>query len=415
MKKKHSIVLLVFAVIAVGAIVAMRSFAGNGKGAAAPAGAPSGGRQGGGPVAVETEAVSVRPMVDIREFSGTVKASYTYVISAKVAGRLLRIDKRIGDAVSANEVIGRIDDTEYRNAYDEAQTQVRVSRASLEEASAQFSHTEREYERARGLVEKGIASKAELDALQTQVETQKSRVELAKAQLEQRQVILNQAKTNFDYTQVRALQGGLVAQRHVDGGTLMAVGGQIITVVGLDTVFVELAVTEKDYQSLKLGKTATVTTDAIPDKSFEGVVYRMAPFFQSASRTAAVEIALRNSSRLLKPGMFARINITLNSDGKARVVPSSALVEKDGKFSVFVVGDSSKVKHVPVQVGITDGKYAQILSPADLDGQIVTLGQHLLKDGSTVIVPAGKQASDGEPTEQLASGPKVEAGMKSAN
>jgi len=409
MKKKHSIVLTVFAVVAVGAIVAMRSFAGNGKGAAAPAGAPSGGGRAGGPVAVETAEVAVRPMVDIREFTGTVKASYTYVVSAKVAGRLLNINKRIGDAVNANEIIGRIDDTEYRNAYDEAQTQVRVNRASLEEATAQLSHTEREYERARGLVDKGIASKAELDALQTQVETQKSRVELAKAQLEQRQVILNQAKTNFDYTQVRASQAGFVAQRHVDGGTLLAVGGQIITVVGLDTVFVELAVTERDYQNLKPGKTATVTTDAIPDKSFEAVVYRMAPFFQSASRTAAVEIALRNNSRLLKPGMFARINITLNSDGNARVVPSAALVEKDGKFSLFVVGDSSRVKHVPVQVGINDGKYAQILSPADLDGQIVTLGQHLLKDGSTITVPHGKQASEGEPREQLASKPDANA------
>jgi len=415
MKKKHSVVLLVFAVIAVGAIGAMRLSAGGGgaKGAGAPAGGPGGGGGRGGPVAVETAEVSVRPMVDIREFAGTVKASYTYVISAKVGGRLLSINKRIGDAVSANEIIGRIDDTEFRNAYDEAQTQVRVSRASVEEAAAQLSHTEREYERARGLVEKGIASRAELDALQTQVETQKSRHELAKAQLEQRQVVLNQAKTNFDYTQVRALQGGFVAQRHVDGGTLMSVGSPVITVVGLDTVFVELAVTEKDYQSLKPGKTAAVTTDAIPDKTFEGVVYRMAPFFQSASRTAAVEIALRNDSRLLKPGMFARINITLSSDGKARVVPSSALVEKDGKYSLFVVGDSSKVAHVPVQVGINDGKYAQILSPADLDGQVVTLGQHLLKDGSTITVPAGKQAADGEPAEQLASGPEV--GVKSAN
>jgi len=92
MKKKHSVVLLVFAVVAIGAIVAMRAFAGN-KGAAAPAG-PAGGGGRGGPVAVETEAVSVRPMVDIREFSGTVKASYTYVISAKVGGRLLSINKR---------------------------------------------------------------------------------------------------------------------------------------------------------------------------------------------------------------------------------------------------------------------------------------------------------------------------------
>jgi RND family efflux transporter MFP subunit len=338
-------------------------------------------------VAVETADVSSRRMVDAREFTGTVKAAYTYVVSAKVGGRLLSINKRIGDAVAANESIGRIDDTEFRNALDEAQTQVRVTRASLEEAKTQLLHTERELERTKGLVGKGIASQSELDAQETQAETQKSRLELARAQLEQRQVVLSQAKTNFEYTQIRALQGGFIAVRHVDGGTLLSVGSPIITIVGLDTVFVELAVTEKDYQSIKQGKSASVATDAIPGQTFEGVVYRMAPFFQSASRTATVEIALKNTARQLKPGMFARINIKLNEDGAARVVPSHALVEKDGQFSLFMLGDSATVKSVPVQVGINDGVFAQIISPANLDGKVVTLGQHLLKTGSKVIVP----------------------------
>ncbi len=353
----------------------------------------SGGAGGGmrqqGPVPVETAEVATRQMVDVREFAGTVKAAYTYVISAKVGGRLLSLNKRIGDVVAANESIGRIDDTEFRNTLDEAQTQVRVSRASLEEAKAQLTYTERELERTKGLVSKGIASQSELDAQETQMETQRSRHELAKAQLEQRQVVLSQAKTNFEYTQIRALQGGFVAVRHVDGGTLLSVGSPIVTVVGLDTVFVELAVTEKDYQSIKPGKTASVSTDAIPGQTFEGVVYRMAPYFQSASRTATVEVALKNNARLLKPGMFARINIKLNEDGAARVVPSQALIEKDGKYSLFVIGDSATVKNIPVQVGINDGTFAQILSPSNLDGKVVTLGQHLLKSGSKVIIPNG--------------------------
>ncbi|MDR2728502.1 MAG: efflux RND transporter periplasmic adaptor subunit [Chitinispirillales bacterium] len=390
MKKKHKIRLTIMAVVAVAAIATMRMLsASDSKGAAAPGG-PGGGR-GGAPVPVEVAEMSVRPMVDIREFAGTVKASYNYVVSAKVGGRLVSINKRIGDAVKANEVIGRIDDTQYRNARDEAQSQVRVSRASLEEAKAQLAHTERELERARGLLEKGIASRAEFDALTTQYETQKSRHELAKAQLEQRQVALSQANTNFEYTQVRAAEGGFIAQRHVDGGTLLSVGGPIVTIVGLDTVFVELAVSERDYQSIKQGKTASVTTDAIPGKTFEAVVYRVAPFFQEASRTAVAEIALRNDSRLLKPGMFARINIKLNEDAAARVVPAAAIVEKEGKYSVFTVTDSATVVQVPVRVGISDGSYAQILEPNDLQGRVVTLGQHLLRNGSKIVIPADKK------------------------
>jgi RND family efflux transporter MFP subunit len=387
MKKKHGVVLATFALLAIGGLAALRFMGGEEAPAPASGGGGRGGMAVGGPVPVEVGEVSVRPMVDIRDFTGTVRASYTYVISAKVGGRLMSLNKRIGDQVKANELVGRIDDVEFKNSLDEAQTQVRVNRAALDEVTAQLAHNERELERTRGLVEKGITSQAELDALKTQVETQKSRLNFAKAQLEQRQVLLNQAQTRFEYTQVRASQAGFVAQRHVDGGTLMSVGSPILTIVGLDTVFVELAVSEKDYQNLAPGKKATVTTDAIPGKSFEGTVFRMAPFFQAASRTAAVEIALRNEAQVLKPGMFARINIKLSEENAARVVPAAALVEREGRFSVFVVNDTSTVTSVPVQVGINDGQYAQILSPADLNGPIVTLGQHLLRNGSRVSVP----------------------------
>jgi len=382
LKKKHSVVIIVFAVVAVIAIVTARILS-TSQGAK---GASSQGAGRGAPVAVETAKMSTRSMTDIREFSGAVKASYTYVVSAKVPGRLLNIYKRIGDEVKSNEIIAKIDDTEYRNALDEAQTQVRVSKASLDESKAQLNHTERELERARGLLEKGIVSKAEFDGLSTQFETQKSRSELAEAQLEQRQVVLSQARTNFEYTQVRAAKAGFVAQRHIDGGTLLSTGSAVVTIVGIDTVFVELAVTEKDYRSINQGKKAAVTTSAVPGKSFEGEVFRVAPFFQSASRTAAVEIALKNDSHLLMPGMSARINIVLESDENAKVVPSAALVEKDGVNAIFVVDDSLTAKFIPVTVGINDGKYAQILSPTDIEGQIVTLGQHLLRDGSKVII-----------------------------
>jgi membrane fusion protein (multidrug efflux system) len=90
---------------------------------------------------------------------------------------------------------------------------------------------------------------------------------------------------------------------------------------------------------------------------------------------------------MLKPGMFARINITLSEEDAARAVPAAALIERDGRYSVFVVDESATVKRVPVEVGIKDGGYAQILSPEELGGAVVTLGQHLLRDGARVVVP----------------------------
>ncbi|MFP4012464.1 MAG: efflux RND transporter periplasmic adaptor subunit [Chitinispirillaceae bacterium] len=347
-----------------------------------------------GPVAVEVAQPSVRSISDVREFAGTVNASYKYVVSAKVGGRLISLNKRIGDDVRGKEIIGRIDDTEYRHALQEAQAQVRVSSASVAEAQAQVSFTERELERVRGLLEKGISSQVEFESFQTQLQTQKSRLELAKAQLDQREALVAQAKTRLGYTYIRASKPGFIAVRHVDGGAQLSVGGPVVTVVGIDTVYVELAVTEREYQRLSPGKKATVTVKALPGKSFEGRVHRVAPFFQEGSRTAAVEVALKNDSLLLKPGMFAKLEIVLEREDSAVVVPSSAVVDREGKFFVFTVGDSAKVSQIPVSVGIDDGTFAQITSPETISGPVVTLGQHLLRDGGKVIVgrsPAGKK------------------------
>jgi RND family efflux transporter MFP subunit len=345
LKKKHKLFIVVFAIIAITAIASARFLIASQGNQASPGGA---GRDR--IIAVETQAISQREMVDIREFTGTVKAAYTYVVSAKVPGRLMSINKRIGDRVRTNEVIGRIDDTEYQNALEEAQTQVSVSMATVSESRTQLTHTQTELRRAQDLFEKGIVSKAEFDALNTQYETQKSRLELARAMLRQREIALSQAQTNYDHTYIRAAKNGFIAQRHVDGGTLLGMGAAVVTVVGIDTVFVELAVSERDYRSITKGKRAVVSTDAIPDKTFEGAVYRVAPFFQAASRTPAVEIALDNRSHLLMPGMFSRIRIVVGEDENANVVPTAALVDRNGVSAVYVVDDSLRVRLTPVSI-----------------------------------------------------------------
>ena len=158
---KHVKVLVVVAVLIVVAVL-LKTLSSHGKTAG---GGQAFGRGMGsrGPVPVQIAQVTTGPIQLRRELTGTVKASYTYVVAAKVSGRLVSLSKRIGDKVATNEIVGRIDDTEYRQAYEEAQAQVKVSRASVAEAQAQLTYTKKELQREKDLVEKGIASQAELD------------------------------------------------------------------------------------------------------------------------------------------------------------------------------------------------------------------------------------------------------------
>jgi RND family efflux transporter MFP subunit len=336
-----------------------------------------------GPIAVKTAEVVYGPIMHQSEFTGTVKASSTYVVAAKVSGRLVHVSKRIGDRVRRGELIGRIDDTEYRQALDEADALAQVSRASVADAKAQMDHSKRELQRIMDLVEKGISSQAELDAVQTNQQSQLSRLELARAQLAQREAARAQAKTRMEYTALRAAQPGYVAIRHTDGGTLLSVNSPVLTIVGIDTVYVEFAVSERDYPRIIIGQNAKIRVESLPGKDFTGTITHRAPMFQTATRTAMVEVAIVNDSLLLKPGMFARIAVLLAKKESAQIVPSASIVNRDGAGVVFMVDSSNTARMIQVAPGIIDGERAEIESPV-LRGRIVTIGQHLLTDGAAV-------------------------------
>lgn len=396
MKKKISVVLIILG-IALAVLIVIRVI----QAASKP---ESGGQQRGGagnqqrsqgPVVVQVAPVTIGPIQEVREFTGSIRPSYSYVLSAKVGGRLVKLTKRIGDYVKTGESVGTIDDTEYRSAQSEAQALVRVGEASILEAQVQVKHLQREHDRVAGLLDKGIATQAEFDALATQLEAARSKLLLAEAQLAQRQAAAAQAQTRVDYTVLRTFQPGFVAARHTDGGALLSVGSQILTIVGIDTVYVEIAVTERDYANLALGQKAIVQVEGIPSNHFNGFVSRIAPQFQTSSRTAIAEIMVVNDSLLLRPGMFARLQIALAHSDTAHLVPTAALFNRDGTFYLYRLTDSSTVQRLSVAAGISSGELTQIVSPAGLTGMVVTLGQHLLADGTRVMTER-QEASAGK-------------------
>lgn len=177
----------------------------------------------------------------------------------------------------------------------------------------------------------------------------------------------------------------MVAERHTDGGALLSINSPVLTVVGIDTVYVEIGITERDYMRIRKGQTAQVVVDAIPQRSFKGTITQTSPLFQSATRTAMAEVAVVNDSLLLKPGMFARIFVTVEKHDSTQILPTQSVVSRNGKKFIFVVDKNNTAVMLPVSTGITNSDMTEILSPV-IDKKIVTIGQHLLVDGSSVIV-----------------------------
>lgn len=338
-------------------------------------------------VAVDVDSVRFGLISERRQLTGTVYPKYQYVLAPKVAGRMIIIYKRIGDWVKSGELVARIDDAEYEQGVIEAEANLKIAEASLTESLAQFELARQERERVEMLQAKGIASPSELDAAVSNYSAQESRYQLAQAQVEQRQAALKSARIRLGYTRLTASKPGFVGERFVDEGALMAPNTAVVSIIGIDSVIVRTTIIERDYGFIKNDQAAEVVVDAFPGRSFTGRVSRIAPMLQEASRVAQMEVEVANDSLSLKPGMFARVQVVTAEKDSAQQVPTRAIVNREGESGVFVISSTERIVHfLPVKTGIVSADYTEILSPA-LQGLVVTLGQHLLNEGSPVILP----------------------------
>jgi len=346
----------------------------------------------GGRVAVEAAAVTRGAVADVRQFTGTLEASDAFTVAPKTGGQIERVHVDIGDRVGRGQVVVELDDDEARQAVAEARAQLAVARAEVEQAQADARLAERELERTRTLAQRDLASQSELDTTRAKAEAQRAAVSVARARVTQQEAALARARVQLGYTDVRADWPGddkarVVGQRMVNAGDTVAANTPMLTVLRIDPLTAVAFAPESAYALLSKGQDAKITANALPGRTFEGHIARVAPRFASDSRQARFEVTLANTDRALKPGMFVTVRVQVDRAEHATLVPREAIVRRDEGPGVYRVVDGSPptVKFVPVQLGIDGGKRVQVLEP-QLSGRVVTLGQQMLEDGAPVVV-----------------------------
>ena len=360
-------------------------------GLSSPEGGPGGSRRTNAAVAVELAPVEQADISEIGNYTGSLFPYTEFVLAPKVAGRLEKILMHIGDVVHDGDLVAVLDDEEYQQEVSQARAELEVTRANLQEVRSTLENARREFRRTEELRKKKIASESQLDAAQSQYATQQAKMKVAQAQVSQKEAALNIANLRLLYTRVRVPDNGgterVVGERFVDEGTLLASNTPIVSILDIGKLVAVIHVIEKDYFKLKPGQKAMITTDALPGKTFSGQVVRIAPMLKEKSREARVEAEIENPGMTLKPGMFIRLQILYAVHAAATVVPTAALVKRDGVQGLFQADAASgKARFVPVTVGITQGARAEVLAPT-LKGEVVTLGNHLLEEGTPVLLP----------------------------
>ena len=327
-----------------------------------------------------------------RTFSGTLSARAEFVVAPKVSGLLESIAVDIGDEVTRSQVVAHIDNAEFNQEVNQAEADLAVAEAELIQARNALEIAERENKRVSTLLERGVASDSQFDTAQAQFLAAQAQLKVAEARVQRAESAGKSARIRLSYTRIRAdwTEGDdftrVVAERYLDEGQTVSANDPILLIVQLDPIVAVIFVTEKDYSRLKIGQQAELVTDAYPRETFSGVIERIAPVFRETTRQARIEIRIENPDYRLRPGMFVRTTVTLDRVKQARVIPEGALTVRNQQTGIFLLNEAEKtVRWQPVTTGVQQGQQVQILEE-EIEGRVVTLGQHLINDGSPVTV-----------------------------
>jgi RND family efflux transporter MFP subunit len=342
------------------------------------------------PVPVEVVPVERGSIALRRTFTGTLEAPAEFVVAPKIGARLQQLAVDLGDEVNRGAVVARLDDDEFVQEVARAQAELEVAQANRAEAESLLEIAERELRRVQRLRGGGLTSESQLDVATADVLAKRARVKVTDAGISRAEAELEAARIRLGYTQVVAdWQGGadrrVVAERYVDEGETVSANTPLLRIVELDPITAVFSVTERDYGLLRVGQSVRLGTDAFPDERFDGVIQRIAPVFREATRQARIEVRVENPRSRLKPGMFVRADVVLERIARAVVVPEEALVRRDDRTGVFIVGADDMVAWRPVEPGVREAGRVQVDGDG-LDGLVVVLGQQLLEDGSRVRV-----------------------------
>jgi len=155
----------------------------------------------------------------------------------------------------------------------------------------------------------------------------------------------------------------------------------------MDRVKAVFNIGEKDLASVSVGISAEIKVDAYPDEIFKGTVTTISPVIDPMSRTASCEVMLPNPQHKLKPGMFAEVNLVVETHKSAILLPQDAVIHDLGKniFYIFVV-ENGTAKKKEVEIGITAKNTVEIKSGIGEQDNVIIKGQHYIEGGERVEI-----------------------------
>jgi HlyD family secretion protein len=362
--------------------------------------------------------------------TGYIVAHHKINVNSKVTGRVKWIGVEKGDKVKEGQVLVKLEDDEFRaqylqakGAYEAAKArydaakngsrpeEIQRSQNDLDQARAQLANDKANLERIRPLVTQGVFSKQQLDDAVAKYDGSVQRVnslehtyQLAKigprsedidavrGQMIQAQGQMDYAKSQLDATEIRAPVTGTILDRTAEKGELILAqfassAGSVVSLADLNDLQVELDISQDDFSKLGPKQKGIVTTDAYPDKRYQGEIAQISPEANRQKATVQVKVQILNPDAFLRPDMNATVQFL--SDQKPTqqaapgvVVPTAAVRDFEGKKIVLIdYKEHATAREVHILSSRTNGYVVDGLTGGE---DIIVNGPADLKDGDKI-------------------------------
>jgi HlyD family secretion protein len=279
-------------------------------------------------------AVEPRDIVVSAQAAGSIQPDTTVEVKSKASGEVLRLGAETGQIVKRGAPLVNIDPRNARNALAQAQADLDVAKAKLENTSSQ-KHRSDELFKSQSI---------------TQQEHEQSLLDYANAKSEvvRAQVAVDNARIQLEDTDVRAPITGTIIEKDVERGQVIASavtnvsgGTTLLKMADLNLVQVRTLVDETDIGKIQVDQAATVTVDAYPNRPFDGTVLKIEPQAQTEQNVTVFPVLIRIENRegLLRPGMNTEVEIHVGRRDRVLAVPNAALrTQRDVGSAAQVLG-----------------------------------------------------------------------------
>lgn len=364
--------------------------------------------------------------------TGYIVAAHKIEVASKVNGRVEWIGVDKAYKVKVGQVMVRLENTEYRAQLQQQQgnlanleaklaelqngsrpEEIQKARADVSQAEADLADAKVSLDRTRGLVSEGVLSNQSLDDAQSKYDgdlhkvaslqrtldlavlgPRKEELDMVRGQIEQARGAVAYAQDALDNTVIKAPVTGTILDRNVEKGEFVTNGfvgdkgakGYLVTMADLNDLKVELDISQNDFPKLGPNQKGVVTTDAYPDRKYQGVIDEVSPEADRAKATVQVKVKVINPDDYLRPDMNATVafyneaKAAPNEPAKRIVVIPRGAVQNG---SVFVVVNGHARKR-PVTVGGTSSQGVLIESGLIGGEDLIVNPPANLKDGQNV-------------------------------